>query len=184
MSQAAREVETELAGDAAQRAATTTTPEVEDDIAAALARNTVVGRLRTKLAAAPYNWPASDIDKFADDFTDNADALAKFESGALDVEAWKKLSSNADWVRKNAELFEKLKGKDDVFLQKINDYYSVAMKRSTPSGFNGAGIYDGILIARPSLFIARASRSCFLLSGLWPAAGSRSIVSTSGTLAL
>ena len=63
-----------------------------DEVAAAGKRiNSLLERIKAKLRIAPHEWSTADIDRFVDDFVDNTDALAKFESGVLDVEAWKAL---------------------------------------------------------------------------------------------
>ena len=61
-----------------------------DEVVAAGKRiNSLLERIKAKLRIAPHEWSTADIDRFVDDFVDNTDALAKFESGVLDVEVWK-----------------------------------------------------------------------------------------------
>jgi hypothetical protein len=81
----------------------------------------VVARLRARLVS--KGWQAADIDLFLADFANNAEALAKFANGALDPKTWFFLKERPDWVKKNLNLHEKLKGKDDSFLNRINDFY-------------------------------------------------------------
>ncbi len=99
----------------------------------------VVARLRARLVSS--GWQAADIDLFIADFANNAEALAKFDNGALDPKTWFFLKERPDWVKKNLNLHEKLKGESDDFLQKVNDFYATTIKNNTPVGFNGAGRY-------------------------------------------
>ncbi|MCU0338137.1 MAG: hypothetical protein MUF12_09815 [Sediminibacterium sp.] len=48
-----------------------------------------MARLRARLVSS--GWQAADIDLFLADFANNADALAKFDNGVLDPQAWKAL---------------------------------------------------------------------------------------------
>ena len=80
-------------------------------------------RIKAKLRIAPHQWSTADIDRFADDFVDNTDALAKFESGVLDVEAWKALKESGVGIAKRTapEILETMSRhfKDADFLTKL-----------------------------------------------------------------
>jgi hypothetical protein len=64
----------------------------------------VVARLRARLVSS--GWQAADIDLFLADFADNADALAKFDNGALDPQAWRALSVHTV-LRKDPTILQK-----------------------------------------------------------------------------
>ena len=98
--------------------------------------NSLLERIKAKLRIAPHEWSTADIDRFVDDFVDNTDALAKFESGVLDVEAWKKFASiggeTRAWVRKSVALQNRIKAKGftDADVDRLKNYYSTFQKPS------------------------------------------------------
>ena len=92
--------------------------------------NSLLERIKAKLRIAPHEWSTADIDRFVDDFVDNTDALAKFESGVLDVEVWKKFASiggeTRAWVRKSVALQNRIKAKGftDADVDRLKNYYN------------------------------------------------------------
>jgi hypothetical protein len=108
----------------------------------------VVARLRARLVS--NGWQAADIDLFIADFADNADALAKFESGVLDFDVWKKFASltgdTKAWVRKSVALQERIKAKGltNEQIDRLKDYYSTHNSPSELTTFpntSSNGIY-------------------------------------------
>ncbi|MFK8009095.1 MAG: HNH endonuclease [Saprospiraceae bacterium] len=54
------------------------------------------------------------------------------------------MTKSPDWIKTNEELMKKLVGKSESFIAKVDGFYGVTMKKTTPVGFKGAGTYNGV----------------------------------------
>ncbi len=82
--------------------------------------------------------------KFLEDFGGADDALLDVLGNGKAMAAWKKLSNQPEWVRKNKELLKKLDNQPDNFIDKVAEYYEKSIPSNTPSGFNGSGMYGQV----------------------------------------
>ena len=95
--------------------------------------NSLLERIKAKLRIAPHEWSTADIDRFVDDFIDNTDALAKFESGALDVEVWRRFSTISHEIRRNADFLNRF---SKLSVDKQANMLEFMVNQKKPAGFN------------------------------------------------
>ena len=85
--------------------------------------------------------------KFADDIAD-ANFLKVMNEHPDRVRAWKGLSNRLPWVRTNTDLLEKLAGKSDDYIAKVDEIYSPTVMKLPPNlkppNGNCPGSYNGI----------------------------------------
>ena len=95
----------------------------------------------------PYNTLARKIIQFTDELGQNL-LNVNFRKIPKLVKAWKGLSNRLPWVRTNTDLLEKLAGKGDDYIAKVDELYSPTVMKlpanlKPPNG-SPPGSYNGI----------------------------------------